>query len=288
MAGPYVAGATRTWAIRNYQRAIDALAMVGQQFTFYVRALAAIPRTLRRYRKVVAQLVADISFGSGSLLAGGGTVGVIFAMSFVASTQVGLGGYQGLDLIGLSPITGLVAALANTREIAPVVASIALAAKVGTGFTAQLGAMRIGEEVDALESMAVPSLPFLVTTRMIAAFIAVIPLYLIGLFGSYVATGFAVVFLSGQSAGTYDYYFHLLLTPLDVLYSLAKALILAVVVTLVHCFYGYTATGGPAGVGKAAGRALRVSIVMIMVVDVLLTLTFWGLRPTLPGVGGAS
>jgi phospholipid/cholesterol/gamma-HCH transport system permease protein len=288
MAGPYVAGATRTWAIRTYQRAVDALAMVGRQFTFYVRALAAIPRTLRRYGKDVARLVADISFGSGSLLAGGGTVGVIFAMSFVASTQVGLGGYQGLDLIGLSPITGLVAALANTREIAPVVASIALAAKVGTGFTAQLGAMRIGEEVDALESMAVPSLPYLVTTRMIAAFIAVIPLYLIGLFGSYVATGFAVVFLSGQSAGTYDYYFHLLLTPQDVLYSLAKALILAVVVTLVHCFYGYTATGGPAGVGKAAGRALRVSIVMIMLVDVLLTLTFWGLRPTLPGVGGAS
>ncbi|WP_163506952.1 MlaE family ABC transporter permease [Fodinicola acaciae] len=285
MAGPYVAG---VWAVRAYQRTVDALAMVGRQFTFYVRALAAIPRTLRRYGKDVARLVADISFGSGSLLAGGGTVGVIFAMSFVASTQVGLGGYQGLDLIGLSPITGLVAALANTREIAPVVASIALAAKVGTGFTAQLGAMRIGEEVDALESMAVPSLPYLVTTRMIAAFVAVIPLYLIGLFGSYVATGFAVVFLSGQSAGTYDYYFHLLLTPTDVLYSLAKALILAVVVTLVHCFYGYTATGGPAGVGKAAGRALRVSIVMIMLVDVLLTLTFWGLRPTLPGVGGTT
>jgi phospholipid/cholesterol/gamma-HCH transport system permease protein len=287
MAGPYLAGPSRTWVVRTYQRAFDALAMVGAQFTFYVRALIAIPRTVRRYSKTVASLIADISFGSGSLLAGGGTVGVIFAMSFVASTQVGLGGYQGLDLIGLSPITGLVAALANTREIAPVVASIALAAKVGTGFTAQLGAMRIGDEVDALESMAVPSLPFLVTTRMLAAFVAVIPLYLIGLFGSYVATGFAVVFLSGQSAGTYDYYFHLLLTPKDVLFSLSKALILAIVVTLVHCFYGYTATGGPAGVGKAAGRALRTSIVLIMVVDVLLTLTFWGLRPTLPGVGGS-
>jgi phospholipid/cholesterol/gamma-HCH transport system permease protein len=285
MAGPYLAA--NNWVVRGFQRIIDALAMVGAQFTFYVRALAAIPRTIRRYSKVVASLIAEISFGSGSLLAGGGTVGVIFAMSFVASTQVGLGGYQGLDLIGLSPITGLVAALANTREIAPVVASIALAAKVGTGFTAQLGAMRIGDEVDALESMAVPSLPFLVTTRMLAAFVAVIPLYLIGLFGSYIATGFAVVFLSGQSAGTYDYYFHLLLTPKDVVFSLAKALILAVVVTLVHCFYGYTATGGPAGVGKAAGRALRTSIVLIMVVDVLLTLTFWGLRPTLPGVGGS-
>jgi phospholipid/cholesterol/gamma-HCH transport system permease protein len=281
----YLAG--NNLVVRGFQRIVDALAMVGTQFTFYVRALAAIPRTIHRYSKVVASLIAEISFGSGSLLAGGGTVGVIFAMSFVASTQVGLGGYQGLDLIGLSPITGLVAALANTREIAPVVASIALAAKVGTGFTAQLGAMRIGDEVDALESMAVPSLPFLVTTRMLAAFVAVIPLYLIGLFGSYIATGFAVVFLSGQSSGTYDYYFHLLLTPKDVVFSLAKALILAVVVTLIHCYYGYTATGGPAGVGKAAGRALRTSIVLIMLVDVLLTLTFWGLRPTLPGVGGS-
>ncbi|SFB28878.1 phospholipid/cholesterol/gamma-HCH transport system permease protein [Amycolatopsis marina] len=264
---------------------VDTFAGIGRHTTFYGRVLLHLPSAVVRYWRHVLKLIGEISFGSASLLAGGGTIGVVFAMSAVASTQIGLEGYRGLDLIGLSPMTGLMSALVNTREIAPVVASIALAAKVGTGFTAQLGAMRISDEIDALETMAVPSLPFLVSTRMAAAFISVIPLYLVGLFASYAATSLAVVHIKGQSSGTYDYYFQLLLTPTDVLYSLLKAVIFAVIITLVHCGYGYYATGGPEGVGRAAGRALRTSIVTVTIVDVLLTIGFWGLRPTLPGLG---
>lgn len=182
-------------------------------------------------------------------------------------------------------MTGLMSALLNTREIAPVVASVALAAKVGTGFTAQLGAMRISDEIDALEGMAVPSLRFLVSTRMAAAIISVVPLYLVGLFASYIATKAAVVRIKGLSPGTYDYYFDIGLSPADVLNSLLKAVIFAVIVTLVHCGYGYYASGGPEGVGKAAGRALRTSIVVVAVVDVLLTIGLWGLRPAIPGLG---
>ncbi|PKW17514.1 MlaE family ABC transporter permease [Saccharopolyspora spinosa] len=264
---------------------VDALAAVGLHFTCYLRAIAAIPHVLGRHGRDVARLVGEISLGSASLLAGGGTIGVVFAMSFVSSTQVGLEGHRGLDLLGLSPMTGLAAALVSTREIAPLVASIALAAKVGTGFTAQLGAMRISEEIDALEAMSVRSLPYLVSTRMVAAFLSVIPLYLVGLFASYLATGVAVVYLNGVSEGTYNYYFRLVLTPEDVLFSLLKAVAFAIVVTLVHCAYGYYAAGGPEGVGKAAGRALRTSIVAITIADVLLSIAFWGLRPTLPALG---
>lgn len=264
---------------------MDLLARLGLHVTFYVRAVLGIPAVLARYWRQVLKLINEISFGSASLLAGGGTIGVIFAMSAVASTQIGLEGYRGLELIGLAPMTGVLSALVNTREIAPVVASIALAAKVGTGFTAQLGAMRIADEIDALETMAVPSLRYLVSTRMAAAIISVVPLYLVGLFASYVATSAAVVTVKGQSQGTYDYYFHLVLTPGDVLNSLLKALIFAVIVTLVHCGYGYYASGGPEGVGKAAGKALRTSIVAITLVDVLLTIAFWGLRPSVPGLG---
>ena len=145
----------------------------------------------------------------------------------------------------------------NTREIAPLVAGLALAATVGCGFTAQLGAMRISEEVDALEVMGIPSLPFLVTTRMIAGFIAVIPLYVIGLLSSYWATRLIATGYYGQSKGTYDHYFHLFLPPGDVLWSFAKVLVFAVVIILIHCYYGYTASGGPAGVGHRGrqGRA---------------------------------
>ncbi|NKQ52717.1 ABC transporter permease [Amycolatopsis sp. K13G38] len=260
------------------------LVRIGQQFAFYVGAVFAVPRTLKRYWRQVMRLTAEISFGSGAILAGGGTVGVIFAMSFVAGTQVGIEGFRGLDLVGLSPLAGVMSAVANTRELAPIVASIALATKVGTGFTAQLGAMRISDEVDALESMSVPPVSFLVTTRMLAAFIAVVPLYLVGLFASYVATGITVVNLNGQSSGTYDYYFSLFLPPQDVLYSLLKAVFFAGIVTLVHCYHGFFASGGPEGVGRAAGRALRTSIVLIMTADVVLTILLWGLHQTLPGM----
>ena len=264
---------------------VDGFASIGLHATLYIRAVLTLPVVVVRYWRHVYRLIGEISFGSASLLAGGGTIGVIFAMSAVASTQIGLEGYRGLDLIGLAPMTGLMSALLNTREIAPVVASIALAAKVGTGFTAQLGAMRISDEIDALEVMAVPSMRFLVTTRMAAAIISVVPLYLVGLFASYIATKAAAVRIKGLSPGTYEYYFDIGLAPADVLNSLLKVMIFAVLITMIHCGYGYYATGGPEGVGKAAGRALRTSIVTITVVDVLLTVAFWGLRPSIPGLG---
>ncbi|WP_410660577.1 MlaE family ABC transporter permease [Amycolatopsis sp. lyj-112] len=268
-----------------WRRGLGAVTEAGAQFTFYLRVAAEIPRAVADHGRHIVRLVAEISFGSATLLAGGGTIGVVFAMSFVTGSQIGFEGFRGLDLVGLSPLSGAMSGLVNTRELAPVVAGIALAAKVGTGFTAQLGAMRIAEEIDALDAMSVRSLRFLVATRMVAAFIAVIPLYLVGLFASYVATRFIVVTANGQSGGNYDYYFHLTVPPQDILLSLAKALVLAMLVTLAHCYYGYTAGGGPEGVGTAAGRALRTSIVLIMVADILLSFAFWGVYPTLPGSG---
>src|SRR5213076_1876267 len=169
-------------------------------------------------------------------------------------TQVGLEGFQGLSQIGAQAFTGLVSSWANTREITPLVAGVALAAQVGTSFTAELGAARISDEIDALEVMAVPSLTYMVSTRIWAAIITIIPL----------------------STGTYSHYFHLFLPPIDIFYSLIKAVIFAIVVTLIHCYYGYNATGGPAGVGVASGRAIRLSIVTVVVLNLFLSLLFWG------------
>jgi phospholipid/cholesterol/gamma-HCH transport system permease protein len=228
----------------------------------------------------VLRLVAEISFGSGALLVGGGTVAVIFALSFFSGSELGLQGFKGLQIIGLAPLSGVISAYANTREIAPIVAGVGLSAQVGCGFTAQLGAMRISEEVDALEVMAIPSLPYLVTTRILAAFTAVVPLYLVGLFASYIATEFEVVYLNHQSKGTYLYYFHRFLPTNELLYSLVKAIAFAIIVTLVHCYYGYTASGGPEGVGRAAGRALRTSIVSIVIFDLVLTFVLYGANPS--------
>jgi phospholipid/cholesterol/gamma-HCH transport system permease protein len=128
--------------------------------------------------------------------------------------------------------------------------------------------------------MGIPSLPFLVTTRMIAGFVAVIPLYVIGLLSSYAATRLIATGYYGQSKGTYDHYFHLFLPPIDVVYSFGTVMIFAVVIILIHCYYGYYASGGPAGVGVAVGRAVRTAIVAINLVDFFLSLAIWGATTT--------
>jgi phospholipid/cholesterol/gamma-HCH transport system permease protein len=261
-------------------RPVEALDSLGEQMRFYIRSLAWSPRTLRRYKKEVMRLLAEVSLGSGALSVIGGTVGVIAFLAFFTGSQVGLQGYSSLNQLGTGAFTGFVSAYLNTREIAPLVAGLALAATVGCGFTAQLGAMRISEEVDALEVMGVPSLPFLVTTRMIAGFVAVVPLYVLGLLSSYGATRFIVVHYFGQSAGTYDHYFHLFLPPIDVLFSFLKVMVFAVVIILIHCYYGYNASGGPAGVGVAVGKAVRTSIVAINIVDFFFSLAVWGATTT--------
>ncbi len=253
---------------------------LGEQLRFYVRSVGWTPRTLRRYKKEIIRLLAEVSLGSGALAVIAGTVGVIAFLAFFTGTEVGLQGYSSLNQLGTGAFTGFISAYLNTREIAPLVAGLALAATVGCGFTAQLGAMRISEEVDALEVMGIPSLPFLVTTRMIAGFVACMPLYVLGLLSSYAATRFITTQYFGQSEGTYDHYFHLFLPPIDVFWSFVKVMVFAIVIILIHCYYGYNASGGPAGVGVAVGRAVRTSIVAINIVDFFFSLAVWGATTT--------
>jgi phospholipid/cholesterol/gamma-HCH transport system permease protein len=266
--------------VRNLTRPLAGLDGMGRQLQFYVRSLGWTGRTLRRYKKEVLRLLAEVSLGTGALSVVGGTVGVIAFLAFFTGTEVGLQGYSALNQLGTANFTAFLSAYFNTREIAPLVAGLAMAATVGCGFTAQLGAMRISEEIDALEVMGLPSLPFLVTTRMIAGFVAVIPLYVIGLLSSYVAARTIATFYYGQSTGTYDLYFNQYLPPTDVLWSFGKVIVFAVVIILIHCYYGYTASGGPAGVGVAVGKAVRTSIVAINVVDFFLSLAIWGATTT--------
>ena len=268
-----------------YERPLAALDKLGEELRFYVGALIETPKSVKRYPKEILRLLAEVTLGSGALAVIGGTVGVIVAMTFFTGAQVGLSGYSSLNQIGTAVFTGFISAYFNTREIAPLVAGIALAATVGCGFTAQLGAMRISEEVDALEVMAIPSMPFLVTTRIVAGLVAIIPLYVVGLLASYFATRLVVVQFYGQSAGTYDHYFTLFLPPGDVLWSFGKVVVFAIVTILIHCYQGYNASGGPAGVGVAVGRAVRTSIVAINVLDLFLSMAIWGSATTVRVAG---
>ena len=255
---------------------MNVLAQVGDFATFATGTIGAIPATISNYHKEILRQLKDIAWGSGAIIVGGGTIGVMILLALSAGTSLGIEGFNGLEIVGLAPLTGFISASANTRELAPIIAALALASQIGCRFTAQLGSMKISEEVDALEVMAVEPMRYLVTTRVIATAVAILPLYLIGLIGSYMASAFSVVVIFGQSPGQYDHYFSTFIQPKDVALSVVKIMVFATAVTLMHCWYGMRASGGPQAVGEATGRAIRASIVSVVVLDMIMTLLFWG------------
>lgn len=252
---------------------------LGHQGLVFGRALAAIPFVLRHYRKELLRLITDVTWGNGSLVVGGGTIGVIVILCGFGGITVGMEAHTALDLLTMSPLTGAISGFATTRELAPLLATIAFAAQAGCRFTAQLGSMRISEEIDALESIAIRPLPYLITTRMLAAAVAIIPLYSVGLAIAYTSTRVSVLFLGGSSLGTYDHYFHLFLDPVDIAYSVVKVVVFVMLATFIQCYYGFVAAGGPEGVGAAAGRAIKVTIIVVVLVNLVLTLSIWGIDP---------
>jgi phospholipid/cholesterol/gamma-HCH transport system permease protein len=262
-------------ASRTVRRVAVPFESMSDQLIFYGKVLRRLPKGLH-YRTQVLSLISDIAVGAGAVLIGAGMFFVISSMSFFTGTQVGLEGFQGLQQIGAEAFVGLVSSWANTREITPLIAGVAIAAQIGAGFTAEIGAARISEEIDALEVMAVPSIIYMVCTRVWAALITIIPLYLAALFSSYLATQAIVTKFFALSSGTYTHYFKLFLPPTDIFYSLIKAIVFVVVVIMIHCYYGYYASGGPAGVGVASGRALRTSIVTVVLLNLVLSLLMWG------------
>lgn len=264
---------------------LDRLASLGAGLRFHLRVLASVPHTIRRYPREILRILSEVSFGSGALAVIGGTIGVMVGMTLFVGTVVGMQGYSALDQIGTAALNGFISAYFNTREIAPLVAALALSATVGSGFTAQLGAMRINEEVDALDVMAVSSLAFLVTTRVIAGLVAIVPLYVVGLLVSWAGSRAVTVYFYGQSAGTYDHYFLQFLPPVDVLGSFGKVIVFSVLIILIHCRAGFMASGGPAGVGVAVGTAVRRSIVTVAILDLVLSMVLWGTTTTVRVAG---
>jgi phospholipid/cholesterol/gamma-HCH transport system permease protein len=162
------------------------------------------------------------------------------------------------------------------RLVGPLIAGIALAATIGAGATAQLGAMRINEEIDALEVMGVRAVTYLASTRLIAGVVVVIPLYCIALISAFVAAKTGTTLVYGQSAGVYNHYFKTFLDPNSVIWSFLLAVTMATVIMLVHTYYGFTAAGGPSGVGEAVGRAVRASLVSATVMTTLVSLAIYG------------
>ena len=215
------------------------LGRIGDHILFYVRALAGVPHAAVHFRKEIIRLIAEISMGAGTLAMIGGTVVIVGFLTLAAGGTLAVQGYSSLGNIGIEALTGFLAAFINVRISAPVVAGIGLAATFGAGVTAQLGAMRINEEIDALESMAIRPVEYLVSTRIVAGMIAITPLYSIAVILSFVASQFTTVVLFGQSGGLYDHYFNTFLNPIDLLWSFLQAVLMAITILLIHTYFGY-------------------------------------------------
>ena len=262
--------------IRSYRRGTVPIIRLGHLLVFFFRALAGVPIALRHYTVEFLRLLSNITWGNGSIVVGGGTAGVAVVLGMTVGALVGIEGYNFLDLLGLGPATGFVSSLVNTRELAPLMASLAFAMQGGCRFTAQLGSMRIAEEIDAIESIAIRPIPYLVTTRLLASVVAIVPLYAACLAISYLTTQIVVGISSGGSTGSYLHYFSLMLAGKDIIYSLFKAVIFVWVASTIQCYYGYYAGGGPEGVGVAAGHGMRASITVVIIINMLLTMALWG------------
>ena len=213
-----------------------------------------------------------------------GSAVVILGMCFTLGLTCGIEGAYLSRGFGASSLTGAFAAWCDLREVTPYAFGYMMAAKVGTGLVAEIGAMRISDEIDALEVMGISSMVFLCATRLMAAWIVLPFMYMAGIgfgfFGSYLA----VVEQVGEvTSGQFFLVFWQFQNPPDVFYSTIKGMVMATVIVIVGCYYGYTASGGPVGVGTATAKSMVFNTVAVHLIGMTGTALFWGKDPRSPG-----
>ncbi len=256
----------------------EAVGNAGEMVQFAMRVLKNI------FNLKVFHFTGELIRQAGLLIVSSGAV--IVSMIFVIGLQCGIEGGYNTAAVGAPAYAALFTAWCDLRELVPYVFGYMMAAKVGTGIVAELGAMRISEEIDALEVMGVDSLTFLCATKLLAAWIVLPFLYVAGIaagfFGSYIAV---VEQLAQVSSGGYLQLFWQFQNPPDLLFSLTKAMLMSTVIVLVGCYYGYNTSGGPVGVGTATAKSMAVNIVLVHIIGMVLTQVFWGSNPRSP-IGG--
>jgi phospholipid/cholesterol/gamma-HCH transport system permease protein len=215
-----------------------------------------------------------------------GSAMTIWVLMFTLGLTCGIEGAYFNRSLGIPAYSGVFAAWCDLREVMPYGFGYMMSAKVGTGLVAEIGAMRISDEVDALEVMGISSMTFLVATRLLAAMMTLPFMYLagigIGFFASYIAV---VQQIAEVSSGSYFMIFWLFQNPPDLIYSVIKAFVMGIAIVIVGCYYGYTAGGGPVGVGTATAKSMVLNLVLVHLIGMLGTQIFWGSDPRAP-IGG--
>jgi phospholipid/cholesterol/gamma-HCH transport system permease protein len=215
-----------------------------------------------------------------------GSTLVIWGLVFIIGLECGIEGAYFNQSIGAPAYSGVFAAWCDLRELIPLAFGYMMAAKVGTGIVAELGSMRISDEIDALEVMGISGMTFLCATRLLAAIMVLPFVYLASIGAGFLASYIAVVQQIGVvSSGGFFLIFWEFQNPTDLLYSLIKAMAMAIVIVIVGCYYGYNARGGPVGVGTATAKSMVLNLVAVHIISMLGTQLFWGANPRAP-IGG--
>jgi len=215
-----------------------------------------------------------------------GSTAIIWTLMFILGLQCGIEGAYFTAAQGAPAAAGLFTALCDLREVTPLAFGYMMAAKVGTGIVAELGAMRINDEIDALEVMGVDSRTFLCATRLLASWMVLPFVYMTGIGAAFLASYVAVVRQVGYvSGGGYLLVFWQFQSPTDCLFSIVKAMSMATAIVLVAAYYGYNASGGPVGVGRATAKSMVLNLVLVHLIGMLGTAVFWGGNARAP-IGG--
>jgi phospholipid/cholesterol/gamma-HCH transport system permease protein len=211
---------------------------------------------------------------------------VIWGLVFIIGLQCGIEGAYFNRSVGAPAYAGVFSAWCDLRELVPYAFGYMMAAKIGTGIVAEIGSMRISDEIDALEVMGIDSMIFLCATRLLAAWLVLPFMYIAAIGAGFFASYLAVVQQIGEvSSGGFFLIFWMFQNPPDLMYSVIKGMVMATAIVLVGCYYGYTAGGGPVGVGTATAKSMVLNIVLVHLIGMLGTQVFWGANPRAP-IGG--
>jgi phospholipid/cholesterol/gamma-HCH transport system permease protein len=239
----------------------------GHMALFSVRAILGVAGARRYFAEVLRQC---------AILVTGSTL-IILALILVVGSECGLFVVFLLRSVGGGSFSGFLTSLCGLREMFPYMFGYVFAAKVGCGLVAEIGSMRISEEIDAMESVGVDPMRYIVSTRLLAVWLTIPAMYAAGLVAGALGAFLVVVKQFGEvSAGQYHTLYFLSQTVPDNLYSMAKVMTMATAISLVGMYYGYRASGGPVGVGAATARSMVVNLVLIHVIGAVLTALFWG------------
>ena len=253
---------------RAKPRSLGFVQSSGEVLLFALRAIGKIPVAVRTNP-------AEVLRQAGILVRM--HLFVVLFLAGMLGAMIGICGSFLFESLGLDSYVAIMIAVPMVRGVVAIVVGWVFAAKAGCGMVAELGAMRIGEEIDALEVMGVPSIPYLVGTRL-AANLLVMPFLYLAALGThfFFAQLFFVRILGTVSSGGYEDILYLLQDPSDLLFSVAAGAVVGFIVTVISCYHGYTTQGGPVGVGRSTAKSMQVNLVLISLTVMAMVQAYYG------------